>query len=69
LKAQLLSDELLQEESMAEMEANNAQWDTLLETDEAQSLLEKLANEAFAEHRAGKTKKMAFNNEEQIVPG
>jgi hypothetical protein len=63
LEAQILSESLLQEESMAEIEADNEKWDALLETDEGQTLLEKLANEALAEHQAGKTRPMAFNNE------
>ncbi len=54
---------------MAEIEADNARWDALLETDEAQALLEKLAEEALAEHRAGKTRPMAFDDEGRIVPG
>ncbi|MCZ7575516.1 MAG: hypothetical protein M5U01_43760 [Ardenticatenaceae bacterium] len=69
LEAQILSEELLQEESMAEVEADNAQWDALLATDKAQALLENLADEALAEHRAGKTRPMAFDDEGRIVPG
>jgi len=69
LEAQILSESLLQEESMAEIEADNENWDALLATDEAQTLLEKLANEALAEHQAGKTKPMAFNNEGRLIPG
>jgi hypothetical protein len=69
LEAQILSEELIKEEDIAEIEADNAQWDALLATDEAQTLLEKLANEALAEHRAGKTKPMTFDNEGRIVPG
>lgn len=69
LEAQILSEELLQEEDVAEIEADNARWDELLATDEAQALLEKLADEALAEHRAGKTKPMAFSDEGRIVPG
>ena len=38
LEAQLLSESLLQEESMAEIEADNEKWDALLETDEGQTL-------------------------------
>ena len=56
------------EEHNVEVEADNARWDTLLATDESQSLLEKLANEALAEHEAGKTKPMIFNDEGQIAP-
>ncbi|MCZ7667615.1 MAG: hypothetical protein M5U34_10560 [Chloroflexi bacterium] len=51
LEAQNLSEALLQGESIAEIEADNARWDALLETDEAQALLEKLADEALSEHR------------------
>ncbi len=69
LEAQILTEELRQEESVAEIEADNARWDTLLATDEAQDLLEKLADEALAEHRAGKTKPMTFNDQGRIVPG
>ena len=69
LETQSLSEELIQEEDMAEIEADNARWDALLATDEAQSLLEKLAQEALVEHRAGKTRPMAFNDKGQIIPG
>jgi hypothetical protein len=69
LEAQILSEALIQEEDIAEIEADNARWDALLETDEAQALLENLADEALAEHRAGKTKPMAFSDEGRIVPG
>ena len=62
------NDELINEEEAAEIEADNTQWDVLLATDEAQTLLEKLAGEALAEHRVGKTRAMAFNNAGRIVP-
>ena len=69
LEAQILAEELIQEEEMAEVEADNARWDALLATDEAQTLLEKLAEEALAEHQAGKTKPMSVNTQGRIVPG
>ena len=62
------NDELINEEEAAAIEADNTQWDVLLATDEAQNLLEKLAGEALAEHRVGKTRTMAFNNAGRIVP-
>jgi hypothetical protein len=68
LEAQILSEELIQKEDMAEVETDDAQWDALLATDEAQALLENLADEALAEYRAGKTKPMTFR-EGRIVPG
>ncbi len=68
LKAQILTEELVQEESIAEVEADNARWDALLATDDAQVLLEELADEALAEHRAGKTQAMAFDDKGRIVP-
>lgn len=69
LETQSLSEELIQKEGLTEIEADNARWDALMATDEAQTLLEKLADEALTEHRAGKTKPMAFNDQGQIVPG
>ena len=69
LEAQSLTEELAQEEDIAEVEADNAQWDALLATDKAQVLLEKLADEALEEHRAAKTKAMTFDDEGRIVPG
>ncbi|WP_076793060.1 hypothetical protein [Chlorobium sp. KB01] len=69
LEAQILSEELVSEEGLSAIEADNAQWDALLETDESQDLLDKLAGEALAEHKAGKTKPMAFNQKGRIVPG
>ncbi len=68
LKAQRLSEEFIQKEDIAEMNADNARWDALLATDKGQTLLEELADEALIEHHAGKTKLMTFNNEGQIMP-
>ena len=69
LEAQILTEALTEEEEIAEVEADNARWDALLDTDEAQDLLEKLADEALEEHRAGKTKPMTVDDEGRIVPG
>lgn len=69
LEAQVLTEKLTQEETAAALEDDNARWDALLATDEAQLLLEKLANEALVEHRAGKTKPMMINNAGKIAPG
>jgi hypothetical protein len=46
--------------NIAEIEAENARWDSLLATDEAQDLLEKLAGKALDEYRSGQTKGMGF---------
>ena len=68
LEAQSLAESLAREdESMLETQAENARWDALLATDESQALLEKLADEALAEHRAGLTKPMAFADDGKIV--
>ncbi len=58
-----------QDESIDEIEADNARWDALLATEESQALLEQLADEALAEYRAGKTKPMAFTDDGRLVPG
>ena len=69
LETQSLSEELIQKEGLTEIEADNARWEKLLATEDAQSLLEELADEALAEHQAGKTKPMAFDDKGKIVPG
>lgn len=68
LKTQILSEELLQDEAPAEIEADNAAWDALMATDAAQAMLERRADEALAEYRAGKTQPMTFDDEGRIVP-
>ncbi len=69
LEAQILSEELLQEEDIVEIERDNARWDALLASDDSQALLNQLADEALAEHRAGRTKPMAFSKNGRIEPG
>jgi hypothetical protein len=70
LEAQSLAESLeRQDESMDAIDADNARWDALLATDESQALLERLADEALAELRAGKTKPMAFTDDGRLVPG
>jgi hypothetical protein len=60
LEAQTLVEELAGAESMAEIEAENAKWDALLATEEAQDMLDKLADEALKEHQAGQSRPMRF---------
>lgn len=50
------------------IEADNARWDALLETDAAQAALEQLADEALLEHRAAKTKPLTFSHNGKIIP-
>lgn len=69
LEAQLLSEALLQEEDPAEVEAENARWDELLASEESQAWLEKMAEKARADHRAGKSRPIAFDDEGRLVPG
>jgi len=52
LKAQALVEQLVVAENLAEVETDNERWDVLLATDDAQNLLDKLADDALAEHRA-----------------
>ena len=69
LEAQFLVTTRTEEftETAVEIEADNARWDALLATSESDTLLDKLAAEALAEHQAGKTKTMAFNETGQMV--
>lgn len=69
LEAQALLEELAATESTAEIEAENAEWDALLATDEAHDVLDKLADEALEEHRAGKTRPIRFSDEGRMIPG
>ncbi len=62
LEAQMLNEELLREEDPEGVEAENAQWDTLLASDKSQRLLDKLAAEAQAEYQAGKTRPLTFDD-------
>ncbi len=67
LEAQILSENLISEAGSMEIASDNEQWEALMATDEAQTLLNQMANEALSEHRAGKTKNMGFNHG-RIVP-
>lgn len=69
LETQLLRGELFGTEVEAEAEDDNARWDALLDGDDAQALLNQLADEALTEHRAGRTKPMAFDRNGRIIPG
>ena len=61
LEAQILNEDLIKEEAPLVVAADNEQWEAFMATDEAQTLLNKMANEALSEHQAGKTKTMGFN--------
>lgn len=52
LEAQRIGEELMEGETLAEIEADNARWDALLASDKSQMLLEKMAKEAQIEYRA-----------------
>lgn len=69
LEAQALMEELTGAESATEVEADIAKWDALLASKKAQDVLDKLADEALEEHRAGRTRPMRFTNEGRIAPG
>ena len=69
LESQRLVEGLFGEEDEAGAEGDNTRWDALLASAEGQTLLDQLAEEALAEHRAGKTRPMAFDDEGRIVPG
>ncbi len=69
LESQRLAEDLFGEEDEAGVEGDDARWDALLASAEGQTLLDQLTEEALAEHRAGKTRPMAFDDEGRIVPG
>lgn len=57
-----------QNETEEKTAQENKRWDTLLARDDAQKLLEKMADEALAEIEAGHTKAMGFTEDGQIRP-
>ena len=54
LEAQTLAEDF-NRESSRDVEEENKRWDNLLASPEAQSMLNRLADQALSEHRAGKT--------------
>jgi hypothetical protein len=58
-----------EDEGDEEIALENARWDALLATDESQRMLEKMADEAWAEIQAGHARPMAFAEDGEIVPG
>jgi len=63
LEAQMLTQELVQTEEPSHVAADNEKWDAVLESEESQNLLEKLAREASAEYKAGNTVPMTFDDD------
>jgi hypothetical protein len=51
-----------------EYSEDDARWDALLATEESQRLLEKLADEALSEVKAGQARPMVFTEDGDIVP-
>jgi hypothetical protein len=68
LEAQILSEELFLDESLEEVDSDNALWDSVLESDEGQMMLEKLAAAALVEHQAGRTTPIVSNDEGFLAP-
>ena len=62
--------EFLEDESVIEESYTNADghWDLLLDSEEGQLALDKLADGALADVRAGKTKVMVFTADGDIAP-
>jgi hypothetical protein len=56
-------------ENIAEIDAADAEWKALLATEESQQLLEKMADEAWAQIQDGQAKPMVLTEDGEIVPG
>jgi hypothetical protein len=69
LEAQVLTKELARSEDEEIAAAGEARWDALLTTEEGQALLEKLADEALAEHHAGNSKSIVLTEDGRLAPG
>ncbi len=71
LESRLKTDEAEQqsgEESQETIDAENARWDALLATEESQSLLEGLADQAERDIKAGKAGGIKFTEDGEIAP-
>jgi hypothetical protein len=56
-------------ENIAEIDAADAEWKALLATEESQQLLEKMADEPWAQIQDGQAKPMVLTEDGEIVPG
>jgi predicted GH43/DUF377 family glycosyl hydrolase len=56
-------------EKIVEIDADDAWWEKLLATEESQQLLEKMADEAWAQIQVGQAKPMVFTEDGEIVLG
>lgn len=63
---QFLEDEEIFEDEGTE---NDVRWEAIFASEAGQTVLDKLADEALADIRAGKAKPMVFNVDSEIVPG
>jgi hypothetical protein len=63
------ADPDVSEESEDEIAASNVRWDALLASDDAQSLLEQMADEALAAINAGHATPIRFTDDDEIAPG
>ncbi len=59
--------EEIEDENEEAIAAENARWDALLATDESQRLLEKLADQAEQDIKAGKAREMKFTEDGEIT--
>jgi hypothetical protein len=57
------------EDHSDEMDTADEKWDALLATEESQTLLEKMADEAWDQIQAGQSRLMVFTEDGKIAPG
>ncbi len=57
------------EDDNDEMDTADAKWEALFASEESQQLLEKMADEAWAQIQAGQARPMVFTEDGEIVPG
>jgi hypothetical protein len=57
------------EENVIEIATADSKWETLLATEESQKLLEKMADEVWAQIQVSQAKPMIFAEDGKITPG
>lgn len=66
--AQLRNEELTQDETIEEIEADNLKWDLLMQSNDSQTLLNTLAERALKEYKEGKATPIVANTGGSMRP-
>jgi len=69
LQTRVEEAELDEAETEEAIRASEEKWDALFAREDAQRLMEQMADEALEEYRAGRTRPIVFTEDGEIAPG